>query len=151
MKLYGSLNNRMNEGKMFCNEIKVGTGMTEYFYSDSHAYEVVAVKDQKHVTVRKYDHRLIGEAFSNNWELISNPNNPKRELERRGDIWYWVTTVTAEQLKKIPDNDEGFMIKLNLVLNGFDADKIMEKGQQTKRSKANVSFGTANYHYDYEF
>lgn len=46
-KWYGSLNNRLEENKMFCEEIKVGTGLTEYFYSDRHPYEVVKVIDQK--------------------------------------------------------------------------------------------------------
>ena len=36
--LYGSFNNRMEEGRMFCDEIKVGTPMTEYYYSDREAY-----------------------------------------------------------------------------------------------------------------
>ena len=65
---YGSLNNRLEENRMFCEQIEVGTGMTEYHYSDRDAYEVVAVKDQKHVTVRKYDHRHVGDcAMDNNW------------------------------------------------------------------------------------
>ena len=40
MKLCGSLNNRLEENRMFCDTIEVGTGMTEYLYSDRHAYEL---------------------------------------------------------------------------------------------------------------
>jgi hypothetical protein len=36
-------------------------------------------------------------------------------------------------------------------VGGFDPDKIRAKGKQTKRTKANVSFGVARYYYDYEF
>ena len=80
---YGNINNRLEENRMFCDEIKVGTGVTEYYYSDRHAYEVIEVIDQKHVKVREYDHKLNGEQMSNNWKLISNDKNPIRILTRR--------------------------------------------------------------------
>ena len=149
MKFYGSLSNRIEENHMYCDEIKVGTGVTEYFWSDRHAYEVVAVKDQKHVTVRALDHRHVGNgSMDNNWELVSNESNPTKELERRGDIWYWSSTLTADDVKGI---DDDLHWKLLVALAGFDIDKIREKGKQTKRTRANVSFGVADYYYDYEF
>lgn len=144
--LYGSFNNRMEEGRMFCDEIKVGTPMTEYYYSDREAYEVVEVIDQKHVNVRRLDHIAIGEHMSNKWKLVSNPENGIRPMVRRGDNWYWVKTATKEQANS--DNPE---TRLWVALNGFDYDKIMKNGKQTKYSKANVSFGKAEYYYDYEF
>ena len=157
MRLYGSLINRLDEGKQFCDEITVGTGMTEYLYSDRHAYEVIEVTDQKHVTVREYDHKHVGEPFTNDWELISNPNNPARKLERRGNTWYWTQTVTAEQVQDVLDdasvysNPDLLYKRHALGMAGFDIEKIVAKGKQTKRSKANVSFGKAEYHYDFEF
>lgn len=162
MKLYGSLTNRLEEGKQFCEEITVGTGMTEYLYSDRHAYEVIEVTDQKHVTVREYDHKHVGEPFTNDWELISNPNNPARKLERRGNTWYWTQTVTAADVQDILDCDSVYsnddssnpdlLYKRHaLRMAGFDLDKIVAKGKQTKRGKANVSFGKAEYYYDFEF
>lgn len=63
MKLYGSLNNRIEENRMYCDAIEIGTGVTEYKWSDRRAFEVVGVRDQKHVSVREYDHKLAGEAF----------------------------------------------------------------------------------------
>lgn len=148
MKLYGSLENRLEENKMFCEEIKVGTGMTEYSWSDREAYEVVGVKDQKHVTVRKFDHKLRGDAMSNDWELISNEENPEIEMEKRGKYWYSVSTVTKEMLEAA----EGDVEKLLwLAINGYEPEKIREKGKQTKRTRRNVSFGHADYYYDYEF
>lgn len=146
---YGNMTNRIEEGRMFCDEIKVGTGVTEYSYSDRHAYEVIEVIDQKHVVIRLLDHRHAGEgSMDNNWELVSNENNPTYKLERRGNVWYWTTTITAEDIADI-DNDINF--KIRLCVAGFDIDKIREKGKQTKRTKANVSFGRADYYYDYEF
>lgn len=147
-KWYGSIDNRIEEGRMFCKEIEVGTGVTEYSWSDRDAYEVIEVKDQKHVKVREYDHKHVGEAMTNSWELISNPENPELELVKRGDVWYWSTTVTAEDIADI-DNDIDY--KIRLVINGFDIDKIRQRGKQTKLRKANISFGVADYYYDYEF
>ena len=145
-KWYGSLSNRMEEGRMFCDKITVGTPMTEYSYSDRQAYEVVDVIDQKHVSVRRLDHIAIGDTMSNTWKLVSNNKNVVRPIVRRGDNWYWVKTATKEQVNS--DNPE---TRLWVVVNGFDYDKIMRNGSQTKYSKANVSFGKAEYYFDYEF
>lgn len=147
MKFYGSLNNRLEENKMYCDEIKVGTGMTEYSWSDRHAYEVVEVIDQKHVIVREYDHKLKGGAYSNDWELISNENNPTKEMVKRGNYWYAVSTITREMVSKELTAEE----RIYLALNGYDINKIKEKGKQSKYYRMNVSFGTADYYYDYEF
>ena len=126
--------------------IEVGTGVTEYFYSDRHAYEVVAVKDQKHVSIREYDHKLKGEAYTNDWELISNEENPTIELVKRGDYWYRAVTATLEDVE-----NEDWQVRLWLCQNGFDIEKIRKNGKQTKYHKMNVSFGVADYYYDYEF
>lgn len=153
-KWYGSLNNRLEEDKQFCPVIEVGTGMTEYGWSDRYAYEVTAVRDQKHVTVRELDHTHIGNGcMDNNWELTSNPNNPERDMVKVGDYWYWTCTVTAEEWIKAKAQMEAGDIEwaLSIVRNGFDPEKIMAKGKQTKRTRAKVSFGVADYHYDYEF
>ena len=89
MELYGSLTNRLEEDRQFCDEINVGTGMTEYFWSDRKAYEVVEVTDQKHIKVREYAHECIGGPYSNEWKLTSDPTKPVREMVKRGKYWYW--------------------------------------------------------------
>ena len=151
---YGSLNNRLEENRMFCEQIEVGTGMTEYHYSDRDAYEVVAVKDQKHVTVRKYDHRHVGDcAMDNNWELISNEDNPEYNMTKRGNYWYWTTVVTDEILKALDSDDaeKKLQAQLFMAFNDIDADTLKAKKKVTRYRRANVSFGHADYHYDYEF
>jgi hypothetical protein len=153
-KWYGSLNNRVDENKMYCDKIEVGTGMTEYSWSDRHAYEVTAVKDQKHVTVREYDHKHVGEEYTNNWELISNPENPELNITKRGNYWYWTVTVTADDVRAImneQDADKRINGQLWLCHNDIDSTKVLEKGKVTKYHRANVSFGVADYYYDYEF
>lgn len=146
MKLYGSLNNRMEENRQFCKEITVGTGMTEYSWSDREAYEVVEVKDQKHVSVRRYDHELDGEPMSNTWKLVSNEENPVYHMAKRGNYWYWEVTITSDLL-----DDEDIQTRLFLAHNNVDPDKLREKGTIKKYHRANVSFGVASYYYDYEF
>lgn len=145
---YGNLTNRLEENKMFCEKIEVGTGMTEYYYSDRHPYEVVEVIDQKHVKVRELDHRHIGDGcMDNHWELISNENNSVKMLTKRGNYWYWTVVVT----KDILDNIDKIETRLFLCHNNIEVDKLKEKGKITRYHRANVSFGVADYYYDYEF
>ena len=149
MKLYGSLQNRLEENKMYCDEIKVGTGVTEYSYSDRHAYEVIEVKDQKHCTIRRLDHKHIGNGtMDNSWELISNENNPTYELTKRGNYWYFTVTVLADDFK---GKEHDFESMLWLCHQGIAMDDLMQKGKITKYHRANISFGHADYYYDYEF
>lgn len=118
-KWYGSLENRIDENRMYCEEIKVGTGMTEYFWSDRHPYEVIDVINQKHVFVRALDYKKADEvAYSNHWELFSNDKNPLIEMVYRYNKWC----------------------------------KVYEKKDGSKYyDKVNVSFGVAEYYYDYSF
>ena len=155
-KWYGSINNRLEENRMFCKTIEVGTGMTEYLWSDSHAYEVVEVTDQKHIKVREYDHEAVGEKGfgNNNWKLISNENNPVMAMSKRGNYWYWTVTVTAKDVEEIesnPDAEEKLRGQIWLCNIGVNKQDVLTKGKVTKYHRANVSFGVAQYYYDYEF
>lgn len=151
-KWYGSLNNRVEENRQFVDEIKVGDGMTEYFWSDHHAYEVVEVKDQKHVLVREYDHKHIGDSYENKWELISNAENPITELVKRGKYWYSVVKCTVEEAKEILDGTDNIDDRLWACHNDFNLEEIVASGKtKTRYHKRNVSFGKAEYYYDYEF
>lgn len=146
MKLYGSLQNRLMESTKTPAEITVGMGMTVYYWSDRDAYEVTRVIDQKHIYVRELDHEALDEGMTNNWKLKSNPSNPERYLTRRGEAWYWTNTLTADELAKITDPVDRARLAV-----AYDFDKVMEKGKQTKHDRARVSFGRADYYYDYEF
>lgn len=158
MKWYGSIDNRIEENKMFCEEIKVGIGMTEYLWSDRHAYEVVDVKDQKHVWVRQYDTKSKDGVFaSNNWELISNEDNPILYLTKRGKHWYWTVEITKEMLEtfeNLTDEHEKIKYQMFFAENNVmedDRERIRTKGKIRRYTKANVSFGVADYYYDYSF
>jgi len=153
--LYGSLNNRLEENRQFVKEIKVGDGVTEYLWSDRHAFEVIEVTDQKHIKIREYDHKLKGGAYSNDWELISNEENPAITLVKRGKYWYTEVIATREDIEEAYADGEFTKEKLNIQLwlchNGFDKDVIMEKGIQKKYYRKNISIGVADYYYDYSF
>ena len=151
---YGSLDNRLEENRQFCDEITVGTGMTEYSWSDRHPYEVVEVTDQKHVKVRALDHKKVGDIpMDNSWELVSNESNPTMEMTKRGKYWYWTVKVTSDildEIEKATGNDK-LDLQLFLCHNGILVDDLKAKGKITKYHRANVSFGVASYYYDYEF
>lgn len=86
--MIGNLTNRIMENDKTNVEIKVGTMMTEYLYSDRNVYEVIEVKNQKCVKVRQMSarHKV---AFSNdNVELYSDKNNRVKELVYRYNNWY---------------------------------------------------------------
>ncbi len=145
MKLYGSVNNRFDENKMYCKKIEVGTGATIYHYSDRDAYEVVEVIDQKHVFIREYDHKGIGQPMSNQWELISNENNRVRELVFRYNHWNEVTRYTKEIVNRIKERD-GFFRNEREILSKLETQKEVKV-----YDKINISFGVADYYFDYEF
>lgn len=153
-KMYGNLMNRLAEGNQFVEEIKVGDGVTEYFYSDRKAYEVVAVEDQKHISIREYDVKAIGEAMSNNWELISNEENSVIDLVKRGSFWYTVSIATLEDLERLNkarENRDDVEFQLWWCHNRFEADKVLKNGFQKRYHKKNISIGVADYYYDYSF
>lgn len=152
-KWYGSLNNRLEENRQFCDEITVGTGVTEYDYSDRHPYEVIEVISQKDVIIRGLDHKLAGEPMTNNWELVSNEDNPTYELVKRGKYWYSKVVITSDILTKMDGvgTEEYVRLMLYLVHNNVDPDTLRDKGKVTRYHRWNVSFGKADYYYDYEF
>lgn len=152
-KWYGSLNNRIEENRQYCPQIEVGTGMTEYFWSDRHAYEVVEVEDQKHVYVRKYEAKHVGDSYENKWELISDESKPKQYITKRGKYWYWTVKVDSSILDEIDkaEGDEKWQLQMFLCHNNILAEDLRAKGKITRYHRANVSFGVADYYYDYEF
>lgn len=158
MKFYGSLTNRLEEGKQFVKQIEVGTGVTEYLWSDTHAYEVTKVISQTNFFVRRYDRKCKGQI--NDWQLISNPNNPEIEVVKRNNIWYRVTRYSkknlikrAYEMRKSFKNEE-VAYNYFLCMSGLtqkQKEKI-ESGKEVKQySKFNISVGKAEEYFDYEF
>ncbi len=152
-KWYGSLDNRLCENKTMVDTIEVGTGVTEYSWSDRHPYEVVAVKDQKHVTIRpmKHEHRPDAEPMTNSWIITSDKNASTEEIAKRGNYWYSVVTITPQEAQEILDGDD-VDAKIWACHNNFNLPEIVASGKAKKAyHRRNLTFGVCEYYYDYEF
>lgn len=149
-KWYGSINNRIMEQGKSAEEITVGMGVTEFFWSDRHAYEVTKVIDQKHIYIRELKHIHEGDChMDNNWRLESDPTRPEILVVKRGKYWYTTATVTKEDIADYDNLDPEY--RLWLCHWGFDREMIEKNGKQTKYNKKNIVIGYADYYYDYEF
>ena len=165
MKLYGSLQNRLLEGNQFVKEIKVGDGVTEYFYTDRQPYEVIEVKSQKNIVIIQMDCKRIddnGMSDVQNYEYISNNNNPVCELVLRNNVWYKVTEYNKKTWEECAKRDfeAGFFKTFESAYNYFKAistltekqiQKIENGGSVKKYTKTNISIGFMNKYYDYSF
>lgn len=58
----------------------VGMGVTEVMWSDRHAWEVIEVKDARHITIRRMKATLVGHWLDQNYNLESDPNGRKADL-----------------------------------------------------------------------
>lgn len=160
-KWYGNLDNRIMENARQPEEIVVGMGATEIFYSDRHAYEIIEVKDQKHITVRQLKATSNG-AYSNNWTLERDEEATPIELTKRATGWYTAWTITREDLESIGaykderglwtcDDKDNLRILWNWAMHNIDFDKVWEKGKQSRYHKRNFIIGVADEYFDYEF
>lgn len=149
-RLYGSLTNRYSENRMFVPEIENGTYVTEYLWSDRHAYEVVKVIDQKHVFIRRLKSIRTdnwGMSDAQNYRYESDEKASEKELVKRGEYWYEVFTFSKERYDAVMK--EVGWCTWPLTENQW---KRINEGKVVKRySKINVSFGTADEYYDYSF
>ena len=56
-------------------------GVTAIYWSDREPYEIVAVKDERHITVRAMDSKCI-DYYGGEWEVFPNPNGRTFDLFR---------------------------------------------------------------------
>lgn len=163
MKLYGSLQNRLVEGRDFTyGNIKVGTGVTEVLYSDRHAYEVIAVKDQNHFTIRRMKAIPDGEYMSNKWKLESDEAQPTYAIERINGVFYKVSYMTKEQVMERAEKalKEDFVQNtpiekaidfVTMFLTEKQKERVLNGKQVKLKSKMNLAIGIQQEYYDYEF
>ena len=79
MRWYGSLQNRLLEMTK-SQEPVIGMGATEIYYSDRKAFEVIEVKDERHVTVRRLKTNLVGSYYGQDYTYESDPNGITKNL-----------------------------------------------------------------------
>lgn len=169
MKLYGSLNNRFEENCYFNNtlgNIKVGTHCTIYYWSDRHAYEVIEVKSQENVVIRRLKAIRtdnFGMSDAQDYRYESNPNAKAEEIKLTKNGWREVEYYTKANFEKCLENsrkdcntEEGakhwaeFIFKRELTDKQFE--KMMAGKDITKLGqKVNISFGVADEYFDYSF
>ena len=90
MKWYGSLNNRFMERTRGAKP-EVGMGVTECLWSDRHPYEIIEVKDDRHITIRALNWKRIdknGMSECQEYEYFSNPHGTVYTLyKNKKGIW----------------------------------------------------------------
>ncbi len=156
MKLYGSLDNRFEEGKTY-GEIKVGTGVTEMCYSDRHAYEVVEVIDEKHLLIRRCKATRIdnnGMSDSQSYRYEVEPYEEKfitEELLKNKSVLTMMELFQPKTYKKVMSGKIGDKyadnnIKLVLTKNGWRA-----RSGEGKLSTDKFTVGIQEEYHDYSF
>lgn len=168
MKLYGNLNNRLEENKKLCKEIKVGTHATMYGWSDRQAYEVVDVIDQNHIKIRRLkairtDKNGMSDCQSYRYE--SDPSNAIEELKVVRGKWNRVSTYAPlEILKERAKGDfkpesrtpENIMKMVRWYCREM-TEKQWERylnGETVvtyQKLDSKISFGVADEYFDYSF
>lgn len=166
-KWYGSVNNRIEEGHQFVKEIKVGDGMTEYLWSDRHAYEVTQVINQEHVFVRRMK-ATIKEGtsyYQQQYDYAQDLNEKEIELVKYRGNWCKLHIYNKERINKLVD--KAFEEKRNwwgtkeqeyefAVGMGHLTEKQREKFENGKTIKKytpwkNISFGVMEEYEDPSF
>lgn len=86
---YGSLNNRLAEHAQQPTPV-VGMGVTECCYSDRHPWEIIEVKDEKHITIRQMGCERIdknGMSDCQEYRYFSKPDGGVKHLVLRNGRW----------------------------------------------------------------
>jgi len=83
MRWYGSVQNRLAENMTGQPKPQVGMGATECLWSDREPYEIIEVKDERHITVRRMAAKRIdnnGMSECQEYEYSSDPNGSIHNL-----------------------------------------------------------------------
>lgn len=155
-KWYGSLINRIDEGKTF-GEIKVGTGVTEMCYSDRHPYEVVKVIDDKHLLIRRCDAKRIdnnGMSECQEYEYTLRPYKETiltKELLNDNYRMLMISAHNPKLYKKILSSKIGDVIGDNNHLLVKTKYGWKERYSNGKYNTNKFAVGFKEEYYDYSF
>lgn len=86
---YGSLQNRIAE-RSVGPKPEVGMGVTQCMYSDREPWEVIEVKDEKHITIRAMGYERIdsnGMSECQEYRYFSKPDGEVKHLVLRNGRW----------------------------------------------------------------
>ncbi len=156
IKYYGSLMNRLEEGRTF-GEIKVGTGVTQMSYSDRHPYEVVKVIDDNHLLIRACDAKRIdknGESECQEYEYTLRPYKETLITEELlNDVYRmnYIKNTNPKLYNKIIEGKIGDVIGDNNILLVKTKYGWKERYKNGKYSKDKFAVGFKEEYYDYSF
>lgn len=108
MEWYGSLQNRFEERIKSTITPQVGMGVTELLWSDREPYEIIEVKDDRHIVIRRMNYKRTdknGFSECQEYEYTSNPNGYTCTLYRNNK-GRWVRRVGRNGV----DNSSGWVV-----------------------------------------
>lgn len=162
-KWYGSINNRIEEGKNYTGrEIAVGDDITMYLWSDRHCYYVTDVIDQKHIKVKPYhicaDKSKPGGMGHQDWMYF--------KTRKECDEYCRLPLRTDEEYTRL-DREESWVFRYGKWVQEYRHEEMKHPEFYSKREQnhfakhgwyntyhdlsGKVSFGVRDYYYDWEF
>ena len=148
MKLYGNLVNRLEEGQTVP-EIKPGTDITMYYYSDRTCYFVTRVIDQKHIFVKRYevvaDRDKEGGIGHQNWLYFKSVKDCNKYLQKYG---------LGTDKEVFENSEQEWVFRYNHWYEVYRKDVFNRKPLPKPlyhRISEGLSFGKRDYYYDWEF
>ena len=158
-KWYGNIINRIEEGKSIP-EIKPGTDITMYYWSDRTCYYVVDVENQNRIKVRQYhvcaDHDQPGGMGHQNWMYFKTADEMNdylrkyfpdtyREHEEEPEPETWVYRYNKWK-QEVTYTKENYCTEKELK-------SLKEKGYYKRYFdlSGKISFGVRSYFYDWSF
>lgn len=141
---YGSLNNRIAERSIQPRPV-VGMGVTECCYSDREPWEIIEVKDEKHITIREMGYERTdknGMSDCQEYRYFSKPDGAVKHLVLRNGRWR--DRIEEPVLEEDP-NGEFFRL--------FDDKRYRKTGTRvTNKLGCNGwKIGIAERYYDFTF
>lgn len=146
MKFYGLLDNRLEEGKTYCDKIEKGTDITMYFYSDRECFYVTDVISDKEIKVKRYyvcaDFSKPGGIGHQNWMYFKTAEEMNAYLAKFGRDGF----ITSN------DSNETWVFRYKKWMGKKEyVDPITGKTIAYYNLPGKISFGVRDYHYDWEF
>lgn len=165
MKLYGSLNNRLEENRINVEEIRAGQGVTKYSYTDRTPYIITKVINQNNFYIREMRAERTdsnGMSEMQEYNYFDDLTKPEEEIIIKKGAFYRVRRYSkesllnkAEQLKasfKSNGKEKAYKYLLCMApLTDKQREKI-EQGKEVKHyDKINISVGVMEKYFDYSF
>lgn len=140
---YGSINNRIAERSQQPTPV-IGMGVTELSYTDCDPWEIIEVKDEKHIVVRELGYERIdknGMSDCQKYRYFQKPDGNIRHLVLRNGRW----RDREWNIEYEKDSEGNYIFDKNY-------DRIIKSMKPSNRLGCNGwSLGYARKYYDYSF